>query len=107
MKTRCTPGCRAKIIKAENTQNIGLIVIVLRKYIEGEEVSGSAWSHDGNAWVVTAIGAPVISWNDKEGFGANQTAVMNDLNLVPLTDDEDGLTSTTSKRPRTKRKETA
>jgi hypothetical protein len=104
--TRCKPGDRAKIIKAVCPENVGLVVCVVRSYTDGERIYGTTWANDGAAWVVVALGQLITS--RREGLTTtepNRTAVLNDVHLVPLDDDDPGTgTTTTKKKPRAKKK---
>jgi len=104
-QTRCKPGDRAKVVKAVNRENIGLVVAVVRPYRDNELIDGSPWRHDGNAWVVVSLGASVVG-RTKTEVSANRTAVFNDCCLVPLDDDDDGITRKTA-RTKPKRKTTS
>lgn len=90
MSRRCKSGQRARVI-AEGS-NKGKIVLVLQPY-RGEKVAGSGWVEHVYPWVVAALGAP-IAW-EKDGrpeiVGASITAVLDDTELEPLSDDDDGL----------------
>jgi hypothetical protein len=99
-KTRCKVGDRARVTGALLPQNMGKIVVVVRPYRDREIVGGSSWVNDGNAWAVVSLGSPIAgTWNGE--VTVSRTAVFNDAQLTPLSDDDDGLTR---KAVRTKRK---
>lgn len=106
--TRCKPGDRAKVIKAANRENIGLVVVVVRPYRDNELIDGSSWHHDGNAWVVVSLGSQIVGVGilDKE-LSTNRTAVFNDACLVPLDDDDAGTGVAVSKKKPRAKKQTA
>lgn len=93
MSRRCKAGQRARIVAAGS--NRGKVVLVVRRYL-GEEISGGTWPNPLFPWVVTTLGAP-LDWS---GIGDGQrgtatTIVLDDSQLEPLNDDDDGLTRST------------
>lgn len=112
LPTRCKPGDRAKIIKAVCKENIGSVVVVVRPYLANEKIKGATWDSNGVSWVVASVGGPLISkQNTKDGshlLCADFVAVLNDVNLVPLDDTDDGLSVVATKRkPRAKKLDAA
>ncbi len=107
LKLKCKPGDRAKIINGGNKCNIGLIVCVVRRYLTGECVAGTDWITNGSSWVVTSLGKPMTTIGVFDGTKlAQRTAVFDDVNLVPLDDNDDGLAIVAKKRkPRAKKQE--
>lgn len=93
MSRRCKAGQRARIVGGPNK---GTIVLVVRRYL-GEEVGGSTWPEAMFPWVVTSLGAP-LQWRsltDPNVKGRSSTAVADDRDLEPLSDDDDGLMRST------------
>ena len=91
MSRRCKPGQRARVIG--NTVNAGAVVVVVR-YYRGEVVSDALWPEALFPWVVTSLGAP-LDWSrigDGSVRGRAYTIVIDDSNLKPLDDDDEGLT---------------
>lgn len=99
--TKCKPGDRARIIKALNPENIGLIVCVVRPYRANEIICGTSWNPGGCPWVVVALTrslAGVHEFGPSKGrVDSTRSGVLDDAALVPLDDDDDGLTIKTSK----------
>ena len=92
MSRRCKVGQRARIIVGPNK---GKVVLVVRRYL-GEEIDGGRWPNPLFPWVVTTLGAP-LEW---KGIGDGKrgtatTIVLDDSQLEPLNDDDDGLTQST------------
>lgn len=109
-KTRCKPGDRAKVIKARNPENIGLIVCVVRPYKDNERIEGSTWVLDGFPWVVVALSRRLAGANtigsSKGSIDFTRSGVIDDAFLVPLDDNDAGTTITTAKRKPRARKQT-
>lgn len=84
MKTRCKPGDIAVII------GTGKIVSVIRRYVNGEIVSGTDWVDSsgelGPAWVVESLGSPIQNHGSKTGlpWGDLMVVVRTDTSLLPL-----------------------
>jgi hypothetical protein len=88
MSRRCKAGQRARIIDGNNK---GAVVLVVRRYM-GERVSDATWPEALFPWVVTTLGAPLLWWSmDETRQGTASTIVMDDRDLEPLKDDDDGL----------------
>jgi hypothetical protein len=95
MSRRCKSGIRARIIG--KCSNAGRIVLVVRPYFYPEEVLGSAWPEEIlHPWVVTSLGAPLRCFDaeSEEECPPQMTIVVEDADLEPLDDNEDGLTLT-------------
>ena len=108
--TRCKPGDRAKVINAVNPQTIGLIVCVVRPYESREIVEGSSWETNGKSWVVVSLSRSIAgSLSTGRSVGKIEfcrTGVFDDANLVPLNDDDAGVSITaTKKKPQSKKRE--
>jgi hypothetical protein len=88
MSRRCKAGQRARIL---NGNNKGKVVLVVRRYM-GEIIDGGKWPEALFPWVVTTLGAPLLWWSlDETRQGTASTIVMDDRDLEPLKDDDDGL----------------
>jgi hypothetical protein len=88
MSRRCKAGQRARII---NGSNKGKVVLVVRRYM-GEVIEGGKWPNALFPWVVTTLGAPLL-WASLDGTreGTASTIVVDDRDLEPLKDGDDGL----------------
>lgn len=95
MTRRCKPGQRARIIG--NGKNIGCIVVVVR-YHFGETVSGCTWPQPIFPWVVASLGGPLRNFCLLTGRETTpkMVIVVDDSDLEPLDDDDDGLGLATS-----------
>lgn len=90
MTRRCKPGQRARIISRGTDR--GAVVVVVRAYL-GEEVSGALWPENGFPWVVTSLGGLLHSryLDTKLPAPPARTIVLDDSDLEPLRDDDDGV----------------
>ena len=89
--TRCKPGDRARVIAAAVPQNVGRIVMVIRPYVGKEHIGGAPWECDNKAWIVASLGGDLVCiQGDDSKTSTVFTAVINDVNLQPLHDDEGG-----------------
>jgi len=105
-KTRCKPGDRAKVIRAMNPENIGLIVCVIRMYEKNEVFDDATWSTSGTPWAVASIGKPLVTTHLKTLEKTDSyAAVFDDSCLVPLDDNDNGLTATNSRKRKTPKRE--
>lgn len=107
-KLRCKPGDRAKVIKSQCAANIGLIVCVVRLYQPNEIVDGTSWAVNGDSWVVVALSRSLAGVFTKGRKIGNveycRSGVFDDVCLVPLDDNDDGLTIATAKgKPRARK----
>lgn len=93
MSRRCKPGQRARVI---NGMNRGKIVLVVRYYF-GEKLNDANWPEALYPWVVTSLGAPLRSYRINTGIECPpaMTIVVDDCELEPLLDDDDGLDEST------------
>ena len=68
-------------------------MLVVRHYF-GESIDGAKWPIPIYPWVVTSLGTP-LHWMALKGSenGQARTIVVDDSKLVPLSDDDDGLTN--------------
>jgi hypothetical protein len=101
MSRRCKPGQRARIIGGG--WNRGKVVLVVRHYF-GEQISGGTWPEAIFPWVVSSLSVPLRSQFLDTGIEAtpSMTIVMDDRDLQPLDDDDDGLKESTDiERPNT------
>lgn len=93
MSRRCKPGQRARVVSGSNK---GAVVLVVRYYF-GEKVSDATWPEPLFPWVVTSLGAS-LWWrgvNDPAKTGRATTIVVDDADLEPLKDEDDGLSRPT------------
>ena len=94
MTRRCKAGQRARIIDGSNK---GKIVLVVRPY-RGEEIDGSTWVGAFFPWVVASVSGTltgfVFAMSGKLAPPC-LVAVVDDTDLEPLDDDDDGLELTT------------
>ncbi|MCU1500475.1 MAG: hypothetical protein JWM47_4428 [Acidimicrobiales bacterium] len=86
MSRRCSVGRRARIIAGSN---ISRVVVVVRHYFHGEEVSGSVWPLAILPWVVTSLSCPLRNFDVDTGKEElpKMTMVYGDRDLEPLEDD--------------------
>jgi hypothetical protein len=92
MSRGCKPGIRARIVN--DRSNNGKIVLVVRAYFYPEEVEGAAWPQEVlHPWVVTSLSGPLRSFyiEDNKEAPPSMTIVVDDEDLQPLDDDDDGL----------------
>ena len=89
MSRRCKPGQRALVVGSN--WNRGQIVIVVRYYF-GEDIDGT-WPQAIFPWVVSSLGAPLRRRCLETGKEkpAKMVAVLDDCDLEPLSDDDDGM----------------
>jgi len=93
MTRRCKPGQRARVIDGVNR---GKIVLVVRHYF-GELIGDAYWPEALYPWVVTSLGSPLRSVKIDTGVEGPplMTIVVDDCDLEPLLDDDDGLDEST------------
>jgi len=105
MSRRCRPGIRARIIRRSNK---GKIVVVVRRYF-GEDVNDAKWPEALFPWVVTSLGGGLRSFHLGTGVEApiSMTVVVDDCDLEPLDDEDDGLSTATDTSRPTERGSTA
>jgi hypothetical protein len=92
MSRRCKPGMRARIVN--DCSNRGKIVLVVRPYFYPEEVEGARWPEEVlRPWVVTSVSGPLRSYYTETNNECppSLTIVVDDEDLQPLDDDDDGL----------------
>lgn len=91
MSRRCKAGQRARIIG--DSSNAGQIVLVVRPYFLPEEINDATWPEGIFPWVVTSLGASLRSFSigTEEECPPARTIVVDDCDLEPLDDDDDGL----------------
>lgn len=96
MSRRCKPGIRARIVRGSNA---GKIVVVVRHYF-GEYVNDAYWPKALFPWVVTSLAGPLRSTYIDSGKDAPPatTIVVDDSDLEPLRDDDDGTQEEASRR---------
>lgn len=91
MKLNCKPGDLAVIVKSRFPENIGILVSVLRQYVEGEHLPGDPFSMyegpDGVSWVVESVGKPIRKWGKKKNHDL-RTTVFADVCLRPIRDND-------------------
>lgn len=91
MKLNCKPGDLAVIVSARFPENIGILVSVLRQYIEGEHLPGDPFrmyeGPYGVSWVVESVGKPIRKWGEKGTYDL-QTTVFADVCLRPIRDND-------------------
>jgi hypothetical protein len=87
MNLRFKPGQRARILDGLNK---GVVVRVKRIYA-GETTSGSIWPEGLTPWLVATLGEP-LAWRSADCLeqGTASEIVVEDRNLEPLTDEEEG-----------------
>lgn len=92
MSRRCKKGQRARVIGGGS--NHGVIVLVVRSYFSPQVFDGSTWHGYRFPWVVTSLGRPLhfVYLNDGTDAPPTQSGVLEDEDLEPLQDDDDGLT---------------
>lgn len=111
MSRRCKQGQRARIITG--TRNKGKIVLVVAPYFDGQEWDGSKnWAACIFPWKVVSLGGAirVVDARTEEFLKDSLYCVIEDEELEPLEDDDDGLTRSTEKhkpQPRVKSKRKA
>lgn len=91
MSRRCKPGMRARVIRGANS---GKLVVVVRRYL-GERVNDATWPKAVHPWIVTSLSGPLRSFRLINGEEAPPalTIVLDDRDLVPLSDDDSCETS--------------
>lgn len=89
MSRRCRPGMRCRIVAGDNT---GKVVVVVRRYF-GESINAATWPRAVFPWVVTSLCGALRSHYIESGIEAPpaMTIVVDDRDLVPLRDDDEGL----------------
>lgn len=89
MTRRCKPGQRARIIRGTNS---GKVVVVVQHYL-GELVNGAEWPENVFPWVVTSLGGLLASVELRtlRPCPPARTIVVDDAELQPLDDDDDGV----------------
>jgi len=90
MSRRCKPGQRARVVGSN--WNKGQVVLVVRYYF-GEDIDGAKWPEAIFPWVVASLGAPLrrMCLTTRKETPAKMLAVMDDCDLQPLDDNDDGL----------------
>jgi hypothetical protein len=91
MTRRVRKGQRARVIG--ESANEGIIVLVIRPYFYPEKFDGVKWVNFHFPWVVTSLGKP-LQYQRTDGTLCPpcQNGVLDDENLEPLEDEDDGLT---------------
>lgn len=111
-RVRCKPGDRARVVDLAGK----VIVIVVRRFEPGEEISGhSDWVVNTPAWVTVPVGAPLRCYavrNHVYAFDYPPVMCMPiaDARLQPLLDDEggtEGVTVETNGKKATKSKQSS
>lgn len=90
MSRRCKKGQRARVVG--EGANAGIIVLVVRPYFFPQKFDGATWHGYQFPWVVTSLGRP-LQFIHLDGTDAPPTrsGVLEDEELEPLDDDDDGL----------------
>jgi hypothetical protein len=79
---------RCRIVARDN---LGKVVVVVRRYF-GESINDCTWPLAVFPWVVTSLCGPLRSYYVHSGMEAPpaMTIVVDDRDLVPLRDDDEG-----------------
>lgn len=85
----CKPGDMAVTVNMLSPDRNGIIVNVLRRYNEGEIVSGVIWNTEGSiSWVCESIGSPISYGNKFTKSGLAMVRPISDDRLRPIRPDE-------------------
>lgn len=95
MSRRCKPGQRAKVTSEGNR---GRIVLVVGYYFSRMKWGDcDVWHIDFFPWKVLSLGPPLNTWDAITGecLNTDMQCVIDDADLEPLDDDDDGLIQST------------